>query len=206
MYKKLPWQARVLTFEELYKKVKNETGEVLDGKIKLLADELIKTGADDREFSLRIVQEVHKLHSDNNPVIIIYFAPPFYPHIFVEGADKREANLLNAVEQAVKEARQKCKYNIVVKKFYPYISDLSYCSISKNESSISKLVNNMPAWPGKYSLPVEAIQQISMPVVNIGPYGKDAHKLTERLSQSYSFDTMPMILEKTIASLLNERT
>jgi len=27
-----------------------------------------------------------------------------------------------------------------------------------------------------------------MPVVNIGPYGKDAHKLSERVYMSYSFD------------------
>jgi arginine utilization protein RocB len=148
------------------------------------------------------VQEVHKHYSDKNPLIIIYFAPPFYPHIFVEGANQKEAKLLNAVEQAVKEVREKYEYKIIVKKFYPYISDLSYCSISKNEESIRKLVNNMPAWPKKYSLPVEAIQQISMPVLNIGPYGKDAHKLTERISQSYSLDAMPMILQKTIERLL----
>ncbi|MDN5311952.1 MAG: hypothetical protein PWQ68_925 [Thermoanaerobacteraceae bacterium] len=202
-YKRLPWRTRVFSFEELYKNVKDEIGKEIDNKLETLTDELLKMGADDREFSLRIVQEVHKHYSDKNPVIIIYFAPPFYPHIFVEGANQREAKLLDAVEQAVKEVREKYEYKIIVKKFYPYISDLSYCSISKNEESIRKLVNNMPAWPKKYSLPVEAIQQISMPVLNIGPYGKDAHKLTERISQSYSLDAMPMILQKTIERLLS---
>ncbi|HHW01610.1 MAG TPA: M20/M25/M40 family metallo-hydrolase [Thermoanaerobacterales bacterium] len=202
-FKKLPWQSKVLTFEELYKNVKDEAGNEFEGKFEALIDELLKKGADDREFSLRVVQEVHKHYSDKNPMIIIYFAPPFYPHIFVEGESPREAKLLSAVEEAVEEARAKSKYDIVIKKFYPYISDLSYCGISRNEESIKKLVNNMPAWPKKYSLPVEAIQQINMPVLNIGPYGRDAHKLTERLSQSYSFDTMPFILEKTIERLLN---
>lgn len=42
-----------------------------------------------------------------------------------------------------------------------------------------------------------------MPVVNIGPFGKDAHKLSERVSKEYSFDAMPFILEKTLRDLLN---
>jgi len=60
----------------------------------------------------------------------------------------------------------------------------------------------MPAWARQYTQPVKAIQSISMPVVNIGPYGKDAHKLSEQVCMSYSFDAMPMILEKTIKNLL----
>jgi len=44
-----------------------------------------------------------------------------------------------------------------------------------------------------------------MPVVNIGPYGKDAHKLSERVCTSYSFDAMPMILQKIIENpLMNQ--
>lgn len=201
-YKRLSWSPQVLTFEELYKKVKDEMGEEIDKKIAKLSKVLLKNDVDDREFSLKVVQEVHKYYSDKNPVIIIYFAPPYYPHIFVKGENQKETKLLEAVNGAVEETKERYNCNIVTKKFYPYISDLSYCSITKNEESIEKLVKNMPAWPEKYSLPVRAIQKISMPVVNIGPYGKDAHKLTERLSIPYSFDIQPFLLKRTIERLL----
>ncbi|MFZ5647893.1 MAG: M20/M25/M40 family metallo-hydrolase [Bacillota bacterium] len=201
-FRKLPWEVQVLTYEELYRNVKAEMGDRIDWIIEKLVLDLEKKDLDDREFSLAIVQEVHRHYSDQNSKIVVYFAPPYYPHIYVKGQDEKEKKLLDAVEKAVREVRERYDYKIVMKKFYPYISDLSYCSISQDEESVSKLVNNMPAWPKKYNLPVKSIQNISMPVVNIGPYGKDAHKLSERLCTAYSLDAMPEILKATIENLL----
>jgi arginine utilization protein RocB len=200
-YNKLPWQTKVLTFEELYRRVKDERPEI-EASVSSMMVDMLRENMDDREFTLRIVQEVHRHYSDKSPLVVLYYAPPYYPHNFVKGETEMEKRLLSAVEAAVKDAKRVHDYNVVVKKFYPYISDLSYCSIPQGEESLSRLIKNMPAWPTKYSLPVEAIQKISMPVVNIGPYGKDAHKLTERVSMSYSLDAMPLILNKTIENLV----
>lgn len=201
-FQKLPWQPLVLTYEELYRNVKAELGDEIDRIIAGLAAQLKERGADDREFSLAIVREVHKNYSNQNPKIIVYLAPPYYPHISVQGHDEKEKNLLAAVSQAIDEVKKAYAYKITMKKFYPYISDLSYCSISKDEECINRMVDNMPAWPYQYTLPVKSIQSISMPVVNIGPFGKDAHKLSERLCTAYSFDAMPRILYQTFVNLL----
>ena len=200
-FQKLPWEVNVLTYDELYKKVKAEMGTEIDRIIERFTDKLRDKKVDDREFSIAFVQEVHKHYSDKNSKIIVYFAPPYYPHIYVKDDDASGKILLDAVNQAVDEVKQVYDYNIITRKFYPYISDLSYCSIG-NDESIGKLTHNMPAWQRQYTLPVKAIQAISMPVVNIGPYGKDAHKLSERVSTEYSFDAMPLILQKTIEKLL----
>lgn len=200
-FQKLPWEVCVLTYEELYHKVKLEMGAEIDNIIERLTCELREKKVDDREFSLAIVQEVHKHYSDKNSKIIVYFAPPYYPHIFVKDGDEGGKPLLAAVHKAVGDVKNLYDYNIVVRKFYPYISDLSYCSIAEG-NSLAQLTDNMPAWTRQYNLPVAAIQAISMPVVNIGPYGKDAHKLSERVCSAYSFDAMPLILYKTIENLL----
>ncbi|HMM21129.1 MAG TPA: M20/M25/M40 family metallo-hydrolase [Selenomonadales bacterium] len=198
----LPWQVQVLTYEELYNNVKAEMGDEIDGIIEELAAGLKAQKVDDREFSLAVVHEVHKYYSDQNSKIIVYFAPPYYPHIYVKGEDAKEKRLLDVVNGAVEEAGERYDYKIVTRKFYPYISDLSYCRIAREDETIARLVNNMPAWSRTYALPVEAIRRIGMPVVNIGPFGKDAHKLSERVSKDYSFDAMPFILEKTLRGLL----
>lgn len=200
-FQRLPWEVNVLTYEELYQQVKLEMGEEIDRRIAQVTKELRERNVDDREFSLAIVQEVHKHYSDKNSKIIVYFAPPYYPHIYVKDEDDSGKILLEAVNKAVSDVKNLYDYNIVTRKFYPYISDLSYCNIA-NAESVAKLTNNMPAWKRQYTLPVAAIQAISMPVVNIGPYGKDAHKLSERVCISYSFDAMPLILKKTIENLL----
>lgn len=201
-YQKLPWEVQVLTYDELYRAVKKEIGAELDQRIEQVVRNLLAEKADDREISLAIVEETHKNYSNQNSKIILYFAPPYYPHVFVNGYTEKESKLLNTVKKVVSEAQQRYPYKIQTKKFYPYISDLSYCSISHNDDIIAALTANMPAWSRSYSLPIEAIQHLSMPVVNIGPFGKDAHKLSERLCRQYSFDAMPFILEKTIEELL----
>ena len=50
-YKKLPWQARALTYEELYTKVKSEMGNELDERIAKLTEEMLKDESiDQRDF------------------------------------------------------------------------------------------------------------------------------------------------------------
>ena len=200
-FRRLPWETNVLTYDELYRQVKAEMGDEIDRILEGVIEQLRGRNADDREVSMAIVDEVHKHCSDKNSKIVVYFAPPYYPHNFVRDGDARSDILLAAVERAVAEARSVYDYPIVTRRFYPYISDLSYCGIAAAEH-MGKLTENMPAWQLTYHLPVQAIQAISMPVVNIGPYGKDAHKLSERVCVNYSFDAMPLILQRTMESLL----
>ncbi len=89
-----------------------------------------------------------------------------------------------------------------MRKFYPYISDLSYGAAPREAQAIDSLKNNMPGFGVKYSLPLEDMQELNLPVVNIGPFGKDAHKFTERLEEDYSFNVAPKLVYETIINLL----
>jgi arginine utilization protein RocB len=202
-FQEVPWSVQVLTFEELYSAVRAEVGVSIDESLDKLKQELLKKKPDDRIYSLRIVRELRRHWSNKNPVIIVFFAPPYYPHNYVRGKDENERKLLAAVNEAVAHVSTEHPYKFVVKKFYPYISDLSYCSISRESKVINALVSNMPGWNEIYSLPIESMQKLNVPVVNIGPYGKDAHKFTERVNMPYSFEVMPKILEKTVRLLLD---
>lgn len=200
-YEKLPWEARVMSYDELYKRVKEEKGEKVDRLIENLNNEFLgDSNVDGRTFALKIVEEVHKMWSDKDPVVIVYFSPPYYPHIYVEGNSPLEKKLLDTVNEIVENAE--FKYDIKVKKFYPYISDLSYAAAPKEDYAIDSLKNNMPGFGTKYSLPLEEMQKLNLPVVNIGPFGKDAHKFTERLEKDYSFNVAPNLVYRTILNLL----
>lgn len=202
-HEELPWEPRVMSFQEMYTKVKEEMGEKLDNKVEEIKNELLKDSSlDERDFSLKVVEEVHKLWSDKSPVVIVYFSPPYYPHIYVEGKEYKEKILLESVDEAVRS--MDTDYNIINKKFYPYISDLSFVSAPKDEKIMKTLKHNMPALDSKYKLPLDAMQKLSLPVVNIGPFGKDAHKFTERLEKKYSFEVAPKLVERTIKNLLSK--
>ena len=200
-FKKLPWNARVLSFEQLYKNVKAELGEQLDKKLEEYTNQLIeKEEYDTRDQSMKIVEFVHSLWSDRNPVIIVYFTPPYYPHVYVEGKTEKEIKLLEAVADAVENT--KTDYKVVYKKFFPYISDLSYGAAPKDPQIIAAIKDNMPGFGKTYSLPLEDMQKLDLPVLDIGSFGKDAHKFTERIEKTYSFEVAPELVERTIKNLL----
>lgn len=200
-YEKLPWEPRVISYNELYEKVKAEKGDELDKMIdklskELLADETI----DEREYALKMVEAIHNMWSDRDPVVVVFFSPPYYPHIYVKGETDLEKNLLDKVESVVSNTES--KYDIKMKKFYPYISDLSFVAAPREDNAVDSLKNNMPGFGVKYKLPIEDMQALNLPVVNIGPFGKDAHKFTERLEEDYSFNVAPKLVYETIDKLL----
>lgn len=197
----LPWSPRVLTFEELYSLVHLELGEELDSLVEEFKASLLKEeGIDEREFGLKVVEKVHSLWSDKNPVIILYYSPPYYPHIYVNGKNDKERVLLESVSHAVKDQNQ--GYKIINKKFYPYISDLSFVSAPQDQEVLNTLTLNMPAFGSKYRLPIKEMQKLNLPVVNIGPFGKDAHQYTERIEKKYSFQVAPKFVYETVKNLL----
>ena len=51
------------------------------------------------------------------------------------------------------------------------------------------------------SIPFNDMAQLKGPVLNVGPFGKDAHQKTERLHVDSAFMEMPEMLEKLLKSL-----
>ena len=200
-FERLPWNPRVMTYDQLYNAVKSEIGGELDVKLEMAKENLLKDKSmDEREFSLKLVEVVHALWSDKNPVVVVYFSPPYYPHNNVCGKNEKEERLLHSVNAAV--GGLDSKYNIINKNFYPYISDLSFVSAPQDDGSIENLKSNMPAFGSKYKLPLDHMQSLNLPVVNIGPFGKDAHQYTERIERDYSFNIAPQMVYDTIYNIL----
>lgn len=201
-YEKLPWKARTVTYEELLEEVKKENPQVIEVMAAYNAQLMKDEDLDQRTFALRMVEKLHSLWSDREPVVVVYFSPPYYPHIYVEGKEGKEKNLIDAVAEAVDST--KTDYKLVYKKFFPYISDLSYGAAPKDPKIIAALKNNMPGFGSKYNLPLEDMQKLDLPVLDIGSFGKDAHKFTERIEKHYSFNVAPELVYKTVMNLLSK--
>ncbi|MEG0918768.1 MAG: M20/M25/M40 family metallo-hydrolase [Anaerovoracaceae bacterium] len=199
-YKPQPWVARTMVYEELYAAVKAEVADLdkqVDGYVaELTKDETI----DVRDKSMKIVEFVHNLWSDKDPVLVLYYTPPYYPHIYVEGKNDKEVALIEAVNKAI--STTETEYEIIEKRFLPCISDLSYAAAPKETDAIAKLQSNTPGYGDIYDLPLEDMQKLDLPVVDIGTVGKDAHKYTERIDTRYTFEITPELIEKTIKDLL----
>lgn len=197
-HKNLPWRTKVVTYDEVFREVlrkEPKLQEILDAHVRAIMGKGI---SDEREISLLTVQKLHTLWGVKDPVMILYFSPPYYPHIAVKGDTPSEKRLLDTLDRLADDEHIP---PIKARKFYPYISDLSYFSLPEAES-VASLEKNMPGFGVSYTLPLEDIRALSLPVTNIGPYGFDAHQYTERIEVDYSFHTLPDLVLKTVLEML----
>lgn len=205
-YTKLPWKTRVYSWEEFYNELATIHGDKYQVYIHNFAKDLNEQNPsmDLREFSMKIINESWtKWSEDKSPAIIIYYSSLFYASIDNTGKDERELDLFKSVEKAIDFVQDYSDKPIVQKMFYPYISDASFMSISEDKSKLMALEKNMPAWGTKYTHPIEDILEINVPVANIGTYGKDGHKISERVHMKYSFENIPNITFNAIKDLLS---
>lgn len=203
-YHKLPWKTRVYTWEEFYNELKEKHGEKFTEHIFNFAKKLNETEPtlDLRLFSVRVIEEAWKWLEDKSPAIIAFFGSVFSARIEMTGKTEKERMLLDAVNNSIKSVQEYCKNPIKVRMFYPYISDSSFMAISDDVGTIETLGNNMPSWKTKYYYDIDDVLAVNVPVVNIGTFGKDGHKMTERVHMNYTFECVPNMTYLTIRELL----
>nr|WP_300090964.1 M20/M25/M40 family metallo-hydrolase [Sedimentibacter sp.] len=203
-YTRLPWKTRVYTWEEFYDDLKNKHGNKFTDYIFNFAERLneAEPTLDLRLFSIRVIEEAWKFADDKSPAIIVFFGSIFSARIEMTGKTEKEKNLLEAVKNSIDKVQHYCKNPIKVRMFYPYISDSSFMALSDDVSTIETLGKNMPSWKTKYFYDVEEVLSVNVPVVNIGSFGKDGHKFTERVHMKYTFENVPNITYLTIRELL----
>lgn len=186
---------QVYSYDEFYQEVKREYPD-LDQKIDGWIEKLMKENIDERDLTLRIIQEIQNISTNKNPKVIAFFAPPYYPHVSMDDNNPAHQNVIEACEHAIKYAKDEFGVDIKRSNYFQGLCDLSYFALEDAEEVLSYLKPNMPTLDRTYSLPLEAIEKISVPVINYGPHGRDAHKYTERLLVDYSFAQVPVILRE----------
>ena len=155
---------------------------------------------DARERCLRQTYALWRLSEQQGPLVILYYSPPYYPHL------AKRAGPLQAAVETVAGAHPDLRLR--VEEFYPFLSDMSYLRLDP-AVDLAALTANLPLWqewdapptPGAYRLPLHAVQALDAPFVNIGPYGRGAHQRGERVLLSYSFAMLPQLICEIIDDL-----
>ncbi|QPA30888.1 M20/M25/M40 family metallo-hydrolase [Thermaerobacillus caldiproteolyticus] len=159
-----------------------------------------KKKKDERERTTQFVDRLAILCKDLAPMIVLFYAPPYYPA--VNSSD--DPLVKHVVERLQQHASEKHGVKIVQQHYFGGISDLSYVGLQQPFSSLRALTANMPMWKRGYDLPLEALKKLNVPVLNVGPVGRDAHQWTERLNVPLAFETMKELLEYTIQEVFSK--
>jgi arginine utilization protein RocB len=157
-----------------------------------------------RMLCFKIVEALQELDPNKKPRVIIFFAPPYLPHNYLNQDNERDANLEKALKEVLDEVAKETDEKFALKKFFPYLADGSFLSLHETDEDILSLLNNFPEWESIYPLPIKDIRNLNIPSINIGVYGKDAHKWTERVYKPYTFGVLPGLLRNVTLKLLKK--
>lgn len=189
------WDLDVLTFEELCADLEKQGIDAAGIAKKTAADH---RGMEPRELCFLIVDRLRKAGRRLKPCVVLFFAPPYCPHNYLKGASEREQSVLQAIEQVTADWISKSGEVFAVKQFFPFLSDSSYLSLHDTDEEIASLIQNFPEWDTLYPVPIDKIKDLNIPAINVGVYGMDAHRWTERVYKPYSFQTLPLLLRSLI--------
>lgn len=180
----------IMTFKEMFDKVNSITFGQFDKYIDNKVLEWQSSNLNNQTIAINIIRETYENYPDKKPMIIISFAPPYYPHKHLDNTNEKEFNLSNAIDHTITYANEKFNLKMEKEHFYKAICDLSYTGI-KDIESVKDILANMPSLNKSYNLPIDDLLNINIPGIVFGGYGKDFHKNSERISVPYSFDIVP---------------
>lgn len=192
-------EIKVLDYAEL-KQIALINCANLDAILDARAVELDAQGATLQQLTLELVAETHRRSCERGPKIIIALAPPFYPPVSNRRQDAKEQQAMAAVA-ALQDYARTIGVQLGHEEYLRGISDLSYCSLQDATAAVT-LADNCPAWGRGYYLPFADLACIDAPVLNLGPWGRDVHKHSERIHRPFATETLPLLFQRLVELLL----
>ncbi len=179
----------VLAYPELTKRL-NELN------VSLKADDKIQ---DVRERAVDLVKRSLDALASDDILVVPFFAPPYYPHRTKNATQER---IVQSTTKFIKQVANQTTFT--VDPVYQGLSDMSYLGL-EGDVDPKQLGDWFAGFNAIYDLPLEALSRLDIPFLNLGPNGKDAHKVSERIDLKYSFDkALPYFI--LMIKLLGERT
>lgn len=202
-----PWEPKVYSWTELCREAERIGGEkwktAFEKLLTLLQEELC-SGEQSFADAQRRLLDCTCNELPDVPMVVFGFLPPYYPSV-TNGNFSTLPDNIKRLDRLLSDYAQECfgqEYETEL--FYTGISDLSYSSMANsNQDQGLSFLREMPMYGKGYELSFEDLQAIAMPCINIGPWGKDFHKLTERVCLSDLTQKTPRLLYRAIEIALN---
>lgn len=160
---------------------------------------------DMREAAIRECEWLIERAQLHEPCYIVGFLPPFYPARINNNETENDRKLRKVVSEIVEQAKELSNDGSVeMHEVFGGISDLSFLGFSTLKQQGIVAGSNMAGWDKVFNLPTDLDFDEEIPVANMGPAGKDAHRHTERLELTYSLEVAPRLLTQAIIKISEE--
>ncbi|AVM06958.1 M20 family metallopeptidase [Bacillus velezensis] len=198
--KEMSWNVQVYSLEDYLKRLRNrgiDPAQCIEQTFKTYEHLEL------RMRCFKAVEELQKLDPEQGAKVIIFYAPPYLPHNYLKEESTRDRLLQHVIQEAVDKTAASTGETFVFKKFFPYLADGSFLSLHETDEEVSAFTDNFPGWDVIGTIPFKEIRELNIPSVNIGVYGKDGHKWTERVYKPYTFHVLPELIQQTTMHLLH---
>lgn len=126
----------------------------------------------------------------HDPMVIITFAPPYYPAAdSLSLHDEQFKQILDTIHGII---------DVSFEHYFNGVSDCSYCCPDPNLDE-SLVEANLPLWGKAYGMDFGAMEDMHIPFLLLGPWGKDLHERTERVNIESVSETLPKVLQSILA-------
>jgi len=205
---KLPWKMAVCTFEELLREARENHGQDFSDqyaeKLRHINNKIIEGKTSLIEASFTLTEFVYEHVNDLSPRVVIGLVPPYYPSVSNTMLSEGQNTCPKLAAILDDFAHEKFGQRYDSEFYFTGISDLSYLALRDSGCIEAALQNNMPLYGEAYSIPLSEIETLSIPCMNIGPWGKDFHKLSERVYKPDLYERTPALIVKAIEAILEK--
>lgn len=150
--------------------------------------------------SAKVVHELLIYAHIEGPCAIVGLAPPYYAKAELD-SDRDQAFLACIKDELVRFNRIH-EETIKLRPFFPGISDMSFLAPSIDRHSL-EYIEQRSAVP-QPDLKGYLDNPLNVPVINIGPWGREYHQPGERVNRQYAFGVLPELLFTICQRLLKD--
>ena len=193
-------EAEVLTVSELLAYCRKEQGEAFTAWL-LEAYKTQKAHLDKGETNfpsatLDFMEQLLNQSGISGPIMILGFAPPFYPAV----DSGKEGKILF---KEMKKAAEKENVSLKCHEYFCGISDLNYCG-GMDKEELAAYAAQTPLWGSAYAMDIEAMAKLKIPSMLFGPWGKDIHTRWERVNKASLYEKTPAVLKNFIEQMFDK--
>ncbi len=195
------WQADVCFFSDWLELMMQRHGQPFEMFYhKTLKNIHDKVGSGDITYSSgtwMLMDALFEYAGCEDPTLIIGIVPPFYPSVSYLDREDFKQTILDLHQALNETARQNYGQTYDLEAYFTGISDLSYTSLKSRDllAFQNTIPQEMPLYGERYTIPFDLIARHAMPCINIGPWGKDFHKLSERVLKTDLLVRTPHLIQ-----------
>ena len=202
------WDVPVKTFSELYRQALDDSGRVFEKAytkgLESIISDIRQQRLNSPEATFKIIEMTLGYVADLSPMVVIALSPPYYPSIHNDEFENLPDRVNHLTDHLIGIAEKQWQESYQKKNYIMGLTDLSYAALQNGEEIVPFIGPNMPLWRKTYDIPFAEMEALSLPVINIGPWGKDHHKFTERVYKTDLKQRTPALLQAAIDYLLEE--